>query len=226
MNKKILLILLLAVFISAVLCAEGLNSTYIISGIDNNSIQQTKKYILLFIVFAVVVFYFYLSGKVKKNSLASIKLLSVFWVLFLGAVIILFFQNHHENIHHEFSSVWEEKRKQCYSNIRILQYAIEKYNMEHSKKICSLNEKIAKDILLKEGYLETIPECPEYDHSGLMPLISKKKIGFYYKNLGDLTKNGLISCGTYGSGSSSDKDNWKYHGTISGFCRKQEYTKY
>lgn len=90
----------------------------------------------------------------------------------------------------------------------------------------SINEKIAKDIFLKEGYLETIPECPEYDHSGLMPLISKKKIGFYYKNLGDLTKNGFISCGTYGSGSSSDKDNWKYHGIISGFCRKQVYTEH
>ena len=118
-----------------------------------------------------------------------------------------------------------DNRNLCYSNIRKIQNAIERYNFENYDKVKYLNKKIVNK-LIEKGYLKSMPECPG--------IYGSNKNGFCYKNLGDLTINGEISCGSYALGNNgSSLDDWNYHGTLTGHARTQfwnpslnQYDKY
>lgn len=84
------------------------------------------------------------------------------------------------------------KQKACQANIRIIQCAIELYNLDNSDMmIDGMNKRqssMALEHLVEEGYMKSIPICPVTG------------VASYY-GIGDLTKDGEICC--------------EYHGTIS-----------
>jgi tetratricopeptide (TPR) repeat protein len=81
-------------------------------------------------------------------------------------------------------------QKACFSNMRVLQGALEMYNMDHEK-----NEMTSLDIstLVKEKYLKSSPSKPDPDCN--------------YYSTGDLTKNGQIRCKIHGSIEESNNSN-------------------
>lgn len=96
-------------------------------------------------------------------------------------------------------TVWKNKQKACYSNLRVLQGAVEFYNMDNKEMMRYLDiDKLEKLGYLKSGGIK----CPEYR-------LNK------YKTIGHLDKDGEICCGDDPIGSNGD-DNIKYHGSLSG----------
>ena len=78
--------------------------------------------------------------------------------------------------------------KACASNIRVLQCAIEMYNMDNKEMIRDIDDN-TQEILIKGHYLKGKPlECPGYTSE-------RGK----YQNLGDLTENGILFCDYHGS---------------------------
>ena len=73
------------------------------------------------------------------------------------------------------------KLKACYSNARVLQGAVEMYNMDHSTMMSNLDI----PTLVKEHYLKSEPGKPEPECE--------------YYNVGDLTGEGYIACKKHGS---------------------------
>ncbi|MBR4328859.1 MAG: hypothetical protein IKP71_03330, partial [Candidatus Riflebacteria bacterium] len=71
--------------------------------------------------------------------------------------------------------------KACFSNQRVMQGAVEMYNMDHSTMMTTLDI----DTLVNEKYLKTAPSGPEPDCK--------------YTTVGDLTDDGYISCVKHGS---------------------------
>lgn len=85
------------------------------------------------------------------------------------------------------------REKACFSNIRVIQGAIEMYNMDvkTSNMMTELNDENQK-ILIEQKYIRQKEPyvCPEYYEKG------------HYLSIGDLTGDGLIYC--------------TYHGTLEG----------
>ncbi len=73
------------------------------------------------------------------------------------------------------------RMKACYSNMRVLQGAVEMYNMDHSTMMSNLDI----PTLVKEHYLKSEPGKPEPECD--------------YYNVGDLTQDGYIACKKHGS---------------------------
>ena len=73
------------------------------------------------------------------------------------------------------------KHKACIANQRVLQGAVEMYNMDHSTMMTTLDI----DTLVKEKYLRTAPAGPEPDCE--------------YTSEGDLTSGGYVYCVRHGS---------------------------
>ena len=82
--------------------------------------------------------------------------------------------------------------KACFSNQRVLQGALEMYNMDHEEMLHEMNDDVI-ELLKKEKYIkgEHI-YCPEKNKPG------------YYRNNRDLCEDGVIYCEYHGS---CDRDN-------------------
>ena len=78
---------------------------------------------------------------------------------------------------------FEPRYKSCLSNIRVLQGAVEMYNMDHSTKMDDIDEDSVK-LLVKEKYLKTVPEGTE---PNCRYTVSNK-----------LSENGVIYCKYHG----------------------------
>ena len=74
--------------------------------------------------------------------------------------------------------------KACFSNIRVIQGAVEMYNMDVSTMMEELNPKTL-DILVKEKYLKSLPNPTEPGKCE-------------YKSIGNLTDEGIIYCKYHG----------------------------
>ncbi len=83
-----------------------------------------------------------------------------------------------------FRKAREQARdKACYANMRVLQGAVEMYNMDHEEMITVLTEREIQ-ILVQEKYLKGDIVRPEQD--------------CVYGTIGDLTQDGVISCSVHG----------------------------
>ena len=96
------------------------------------------------------------------------------------------------------------RQKVCYSNIRILQGAIEMYNMDYPESISELNRETSKRLI--SGYIKAIPKCLEY------PTVDDQYKGENLEGVGH------IYCGTDGIGMrmTADMDLKLGHGTLDG----------
>ncbi len=105
------------------------------------------------------------------------------------------------------------RQKACYSNIRVIQGAVEMYNMDTTPMMDDLN----MTTLIKGGYIRGEIKCPE-------PQIKVK-----YTNIGKLSNTGEVSCGNdpIGDHIKREYDYWgnvketiydanKGHGSLSG----------
>jgi len=81
------------------------------------------------------------------------------------------------------------REKACYANIRVIQSAIEQYNMDHSGMIDTCDGTIIAGLKTNQ-YLKSEPQCPS-DPKGAG--------GSIYKNNGQLKNNGIIECPSHGS---------------------------
>jgi competence protein ComGC len=120
-----------------------------------------------------------MSDKVKKKSIFS----NVFFLIYLAGVIILTFLGSllsslsFKKVHYSV------RDKACYSNIRVLQGAVEMYNMDHETMMTILDQRQLRD----SHYIKT-------DHDLICPETS---IGATYS--GDhLTDDGEIICSYHG----------------------------
>ena len=111
--------------------------------------------------------------KVSENIMTKIKYILIFSLFIILCCNTAFARR-------------SSRDKACFSNIRVIQGAIEMYNMDVSTMMEELNPK-TMDILVKEKYLKSYPTPPE---------TSKCE----YQSIGDLTDAGIIFC--------------KYHGDI------------
>ena len=73
------------------------------------------------------------------------------------------------------------RQKACFSNIRVLQGAVEMYNMDNSVMMTDLDI----PTLVKEKYLKSAPKGPEPECE--------------YYSTGDLTKDGVVGCKMHGT---------------------------
>ena len=96
---------------------------------------------------------------------------------------------------------WSSRQKTCYSNMRIIQSAVEVYNADNTVKMRKLN----LPLLDEKGYLKRKHDikCPESNKDN-------------YKAFGNLLKDGEIGCGDEPIGGTLSNQK-KYHGTISGY---------
>ena len=80
------------------------------------------------------------------------------------------------------------REKACFSNQRVLQGAIEMYNMDVVTMMRELDDK-AQKILIEEKYIKSKDPlvCPETSKSGK------------YCSIGDISENGLIYCSYHGN---------------------------
>ena len=72
------------------------------------------------------------------------------------------------------------RQKACFSNLRVIQGAVEMYNMDNSEFMTKLD----LDLLIKGKYLKELPSKPEESCS--------------YISIGDLSKDGVIACEYHG----------------------------
>ena len=80
------------------------------------------------------------------------------------------------------------REKMCFSNQRVIQGAIEMYNMDVETQMRELNDK-AQEILLEGKYIKGKEPlvCPETSERG------------QYLSIGDITENGFIFCTYHGN---------------------------
>ena len=98
-----------------------------------------------------------MSDKVKKKSIFS----NVFFLIYIaGFIIITFFDPSasFRRVHHS------ARDKACYSNIRVIQGAVEMYNMDHRTMMTTLDQ----SLLIEEKYIKSpYPlTCPETSKGG------------------------------------------------------------
>ena len=98
------------------------------------------------------------------------------------------------------TSRWQARQKACYSNIRVLQGAVEMYNMDTTPMMTTLS------MTNLSGYVKNPSgiKCPEYTEAA-------------YKEIGDLSNDGEVACGTEVTGATiTDMTSKKMHGTLQG----------
>jgi Ca-activated chloride channel family protein len=78
----------------------------------------------------------------------------------------------------------QARHKACYANMRVLQGAVEMYNMDHEEMITVLTEREIQ-LLIEEKYLKSDISRPEQD--------------CVYGTIGDLSQNGMICCAIHGT---------------------------
>ena len=100
------------------------------------------------------------------------------------------------------TSRWQARQKACYSNIRVIQGAVEMYNMDSPTMIgTGFN---SDTVLVSGGYLKPGVKCPEMN-------------SWTYKDNGKaLDNDGEVCCGVSGTGGTLS-DMGKNHGSLSGF---------
>ena len=108
----------------------------------------------------------------KKRAFSIIELLIVIGII--GILAAMAVPPHHGRRRYDSS-------KSCFSNIRVLQGALEMYNMDHSTMMSNLDI----PTLVKEGYIKGELRGPEPDCE--------------YFSKGDLSKDGCIFCKRHGS---------------------------
>ena len=97
------------------------------------------------------------------------------------------------------TSRYQARQKACYSNIRVVQGAVEMYNMDTP----SMMSTMAMANLTSGGYLKPNIKCPECNSDS-------------YTNVGNLDGDGEVGCGGSGQGGSISNMSVKTHGTLSG----------
>ena len=75
----------------------------------------------------------------------------------------------------------DARTKACFSNIRVLQGAVEMYNMDNATMMSTLD----MEELVKTHYIKHIPDKPEPECE--------------YESIGDLTQDGYVNCKFHGS---------------------------
>ena len=85
------------------------------------------------------------------------------------------------HLHHMENSRFHSKKASCFSNQRVLQGAVEMYNMDHSTMMSTLDI----DTLVKEKYLHQKPIAPDPQCK--------------YEAVGDLTQDGYVNCKFHGN---------------------------
>ncbi len=105
------------------------------------------------------------------------------------------------------NSRWSTRQKNCYLNIRVIQGAVEMYNMDAplatgTKNVYLVMKKLNMQNLVNGGYLKPGIKCPEANSD-------------IYRAFGDLSKDGEVGCGDETIGGSINEFK-KYHGTLSG----------
>ena len=197
MNKYTSIFMVLFVFMINMLFAEGgLNSTSgAMSGITNSDVNNTMRMVVFFFVLLLVAGLLYLVYKFfKKKSIGDILIYIIFFVIIL---IIASTAMPNFRMHNNRESA---RQKACYSNIRVVQGAVEMYNMDSKIMMKNMN----MQNLVKGGYLKQGIKCPEFGED-------------MYTNVGNLDGDGEVSCGKEGGiGISFSNPKLKYHGTLSG----------
>ncbi len=164
------------------------------------SIYRNKPY--LGIIFIQIYFIFLLCALFKKGNRS---ILRIFIVVFLSFFVQVTFTI--PNIFYRHKA--QPLQHACYSNIRVIQGAIEMYNMDYKQMISNLDEEAWKN-LVSNNYLKKGIKCPEGG-------INNK-----YKGE-DLDRDGEVYCGVKGIGHKvidywgnwiPSKDN--LHGSLSG----------
>ncbi len=99
-----------------------------------------------------------MSDKVKKKSIFS----NVFLQIYLAGIVIIIFLNllipSFKRVHHS------ARDKACYSNIRVLQGAVEMYNMDIETMMTTLDQSILRESLYIKASNDLI--CPETSKGG------------------------------------------------------------
>ena len=145
-----------------------------------------------------------MSDKVKKKSIFS----NVFFLIYIaGFIIITFFDPlaSFRRVHHS------ARDKACYSNIRVIQGAVEMYNMDHQTMMTTLDQ----NILISGKYIKSNSplQCPE-----------TSKNGTYYGD--DLAGEGYIYCDYHGDLAGNRPDLSKGPPLSSSEKRREEIDNY
>lgn len=85
----------------------------------------------------------------------------------------------------------QARRNACHANCRVLQGAVEMYNMDNVNMITNMSESIA-NTLLNQQYIREVPKCPS---AGVFTYQAFAGSG----GDSDLTKGGLVGCGGNGN---------------------------
>ena len=207
MNKYLFIFLVLFVFIVnvVVFASGGVNAiSGAMSGITNSDVNNTMRMVVFFFVLLLVAGLLYLVYKFfKKKSIGDILIYIIFFVIIL---IIAEMAMPNFRMHNNRESA---RQKACYSNIRVVQGAVEMYNMDAplatgSKNIHLFMDKMNMQNLVKGGYLKPGIKCPGIGEDT-------------YTNVGNLDGDGEVSCGKEGGiGYNLSNPKLKYHGTLSG----------
>ncbi len=208
MNKYLFIFLVLFVFIVnvVVFASGGVNATSgAMSGITNSDVNNTMRMVVFFFVLLLVAGLLYLVYKFfKKKSIGDILIYIIFFVIIL-IIAAMAMPNFKTDVGRG-ANKWQ---KACYSNIRVVQGAVEMYNMDAplatgSKNIHLFMDKMNMQNLVKGGYLKPGIKCPGIGEDT-------------YTNVGNLDGDGEVSCGKEGGiGISFSNPKLKYHGTLSG----------
>lgn len=213
--KKIFLFLFFILFIiTSSVFADGLNSTSIFSGISNSNINNIRDIVKLIIGAIILFIFLFIVYKISKKIDAVIKNmgcgcgcgLSVFELLIVVSIIAILAAMSQPTCVR--GSRWQARQKACYSNIRVIQGAVEMYNMDAplatgTKNVYLVMKKLNMQNLVNGGYLKPGIKCPEANSD-------------IYRAFGDLSKNGEIGCGDEAIGLNYQDLSKKYHGTLSG----------
>lgn len=199
MNKYLFIFLVLFVFIVnvVVFASGGVNATSgAMSGITNSDVNNTMRMVVFFFVLLLVAGLLYLVYKFfKKKSIGDILIYIIFFVIILIIAAMAM-----PNFKMDSNRYGYRRYKACYSNIRVVQGAVEMYNMDSKIMMKNMN----MQNLVKGGYLKQGIKCPEFGED-------------MYTNVGNLDGDGEVSCGKEGgTGVNLSNPKLKYHGTLSG----------
>lgn len=164
MKKIFSIITVIVVLLVCMLGADQGNLSLLING--NNFIDFVSLAIFIFIVYFFVTIKSW-SPKAKKEIITAIVVYCCFnvYMVHTNFGIICIKRAH-----------YSARTKACWSNIRVIQGAVEMYNMD----VASMATTLDIPELIKGKYLKSEPIRPEKD--------------CYYDSFGDLSKDGFVYC--------------------------------
>lgn len=214
----LILVLFVFIFNCVLFASGGMTSTQeTMRGISGESVQKTQIYVtvalvLIFFVVTSYAFYkFHKENKIRQNdtkvkkSLRENNIGCYCQILFIIIVIYIIYLSISKT---DKLITWQDRQKACYSNIRMIQRAVERYNTEAVPQMTATNNAslymrdVNIKLLIDKGYLKTVPKCPENNENT-------------YNAFGDLYYGGEVGCGDRPIGGTADNPK-KYHGTLSG----------